>query len=86
MNITAAAVGFQHSIVPAVESTDAQFDLREVHREEPASGRGAEQSADADGVAALARHILQIGIPHGKAARFRPQRQIVRVDAAGDAA
>ena len=81
VNVSACAVGFQHLRIAAVERTHAQLDLREIAGDKDVSLGREDKGANAYGVVGLARAVLHIGIPGGKPARLRRQRQKIRMNA-----
>ena len=81
MNVAARAVGLQHLRIAAVERAYAQLNLGKVAGNENVSLGREDKGADAHRVVGLARAVLHIGIPGGKPARFRRQRQKVGMNA-----
>ena len=77
MDVAAVPVGLEHLFIPAVEGPDAQLNLRKIQRKQDTTFRGHDHRAHPDGVVILARAVLHIWVPGGKAARFRPQRHEV---------
>ena len=58
MNILAVLIGFHHRLVPAVECSHTQFDLRKIERQDQMIFRSLNKIADTDGIVAFSGAVL----------------------------
>ena len=58
VNILAVLIGFHHRLVPAVECSHTQFDLRKIERQDQMIFRSLNKIADTDGIVAFSGAVL----------------------------